>query len=138
MSQIQPTRAAGYLLTSWALTSLGILILAVAAWDYSQAVQYDFLRLQVLIGWMAAGIGATACLGGAMIFVDRAVAERRRAWYARLALAAQQRALMLGQFITMALALLAAYLLIFGYPIPGPHWLDPRWTPSSAMAEGQD
>ena len=106
------------LLTACSCIAAALIILAAAEWDYSLALRYQFLRTDCLLAGIAAALGATACLAGAIYYLNRALATHLR-WYWKALLATSVRLFMLLQLLTMALALGAAFLLIFDKPLPG-------------------
>lgn len=120
----------------WLMISMALLILSVVLWDFRLGQQYDFLRADCLVAGVAAGVGATACLGGAMHFLDVALAGGV-AWYWRILFKLNQRLLMLGQLLAIGIAVGAVGLAIFDKPIPGPdrtvlerYWIPPGDVPA--------
>lgn len=68
-----------------------------------------------------AGLGATIALAGAMHFLDvpLAAAQGPR-WYWRIALKLYKRGILLAQLAATAIAIGAAFVLIFGFKMPLP------------------
>lgn len=112
----RPARG-GYLLHAWLLMALATLLCAAIEWDYILATHFAFLRVDGLAGGMAGCIGAAACLGGAMHFLDLALPGTR--WFWRVLLLSQKRLLMIAQLLVMAMCVLAAGLMVFHKDIPG-------------------
>ena len=100
------------------LTALGLLLAAVALYDYRLGQDYAFLRVQCLVAEIVAGVGMAWCWGGAMHYVNGIMAARRRRWHAKLLWLTHQRLLLIGQLIGAAILVLALGALIFDKPIP--------------------
>ncbi len=112
------------------VASLGILLLAIAFWDFRLAQEDEFLRTNVLVSEIAAGVAAAVCFGGAIHYINSALTIRLH-WFFRIPLFAKTRLLMLLQLGAMGLAVYAAGLVILHEPIPGSDhaYLYRGWTP---------
>jgi hypothetical protein len=103
-----------------ALLMIGLALVLAWAADhaYHLAQSNPFLRIDSLVAGIVSTVGIAACLGGAMHYLDSALATKPR-WHWSILVAAEKRALMIGQIVAMALAVMAAGLMIFHAPIPG-------------------
>lgn len=112
------------LLHSWLMTSLGVLIVAVAALDLRIVQQYGFLRTSCLVAGIVAGCGASFSLGGAMHYLDAAAQPLPQPlhWFWKILFYFHKRLLLLLQLAMMAAAIAAVGALVFDWKIPGPDW----------------
>jgi hypothetical protein len=114
------TRRAAFLCVFLIFCAALILLAAYYAWQ--TALHVDWLRTECLVACLVAGIGSTACLAGAMHFLDLPLQGGKVRWYLRLRLLLNKRLLFAAELATTALALAAAFILIFNLKIPGgPH-----------------
>lgn len=98
------------------------IILLAAYFAWRTALQVEWLRTECLVAGIVAGFGSTACLAGAMHYLDLPLMGYVPSWYIRWPLMLNKRILFAAQLATTALALASAGILIFGFKIPGtPH-----------------
>ena len=120
------------LLNVWTLIALAALLAAAMQWDYILSCRYDFLRIDCIAAGIAGGIGAAACLGGAMHFT--ALAPPGTWWLWKLLLLVQKRLLMIAQLLVMAVCVFAAGLIVFHMDIPGSQAALQNWRPKAGQA----
>jgi len=116
-----PPRATPSLLHSALLGSLGLLLLVVCYWNFRAVHEYEFLRTNVLVAEIAAGVGAAACFGGSIHFINVALTAPLR-WFARLPLFIEIRAILLLQLVAAGIVVGSFGLMIFQARIPGPDY----------------
>lgn len=98
------------------------IILLAAFYAWRTALKVESLRIECLIAGIVAGIGSTACLAGAMHYLDFPLMGYLPPWWVRWTLKLNKRILLVAQLATTALALASAGMLIFGFKIPAmPH-----------------
>ncbi len=102
------------------LGALVIPLLWIALWSYQQEIQDPTQRVRCLVVWIIAGAAATACLCGAMIYLNRIREGSGIRWLASLPLLLVQRAILIAQFATSGVALVSVGLMMFDFPIPPP------------------
>jgi hypothetical protein len=110
-------------LQSWLMTVLGLILVGVAIRDYSVARTHVFLRVHCLVAEIVAGAGIAFCFGGAMHYLDVALAGRtakgtRAAWYWRVLLVLQKRLLLVGQLAATALIVVVLVVIVLKVPLP--------------------
>ena len=112
------------MLRCWLMTALGLLLAAVALWDFRQGREFGFLRVPVLVSEIVAGAGIASCFGGAMYYVDIALGAGASMvrWYWRVLLGAQKRVLLVGQLAAAAIIVLSLGAIIFNKQIPLPFY----------------
>ena len=122
-SPSSPQSPKSSLLNCWMMISFAAAIGGAAFLDYRIVQEFAFLRTACLVAGIAAGVGATFCLGGAMHYVDEILATPAKpAWYWRWLLVTQRRLLMFGQLAATALVLWIVATFIFNLKIPGPDY----------------
>jgi len=94
-------------------------LLGALAWAYAVMRVDSIARADCLIAVIVAAIGAVVCLAGAMHYLDEPMMGAVPPWPVRWALKVNKRIIMLAQLAVMALAIAAAYALIFGFKVPG-------------------
>jgi hypothetical protein len=95
-------------------------LLASLAYAWWTAHELPHTRNFVLAAGIVSGVGATACLAGAMRFINARLKELESARPAeRWSLVLFQRILMLAELACMILAAASAAALLFGFKIPG-------------------
>ena len=117
------------------MIALAILLAAAMQHDYLIARECGFLRIDCLVAAIAGGAGAAFCLGGAMHYLDLALAGGV-AWYLRAVFVVQKRILMVAQMAAAGLVVGALGLMIFHEPIPDSERTIPDrgWVPGGADA----
>jgi hypothetical protein len=103
---------------AWLMIGFAVLLVVATRHAYFLALSNPFLRTDCLVAGIISGAGMAFSLGGAMHYLDSALAAGPR-WYWSLLLIAEKRLLLIGQILAMALAVLSAGLMIFHAPIPG-------------------
>jgi hypothetical protein len=87
-------------------------------WAYRMALVMPAFKTDACVAAIAAGLGATVCLAGALVFLDRRLSGGAMlAWYSRAALEAERRVIAVLQLGTMGLALAAGAAIAFGLPL---------------------
>jgi hypothetical protein len=129
-------RAITPLLHAGLLGSLGLLLFAVSWWNFRIVHEEEFLRTNVLVAEIVAGVGAAVCFGGSIHFINVARAMPLR-WLARLPLWVKVRVLMVMQMGAMVIVIGALYCVVFDKRIPGPDYsyLYRGWEPPVAVDE---
>jgi hypothetical protein len=113
-----------YLLHCWLMIALGVILAAAVVQDYRLLQTYTYLKARILVAEIVAGAGVAFCFGGAMHYLDLALAYRRAtgerlAWYWRLLLVVQKRVLVLVQLAGAAVVVTVLGIVIFDWKIPG-------------------
>ncbi|HVT80965.1 MAG TPA: hypothetical protein VHM90_09930 [Phycisphaerae bacterium] len=123
-------RAITPLLHAGLLGSLGLLLFAVSWWNFRIVHEEEFLRTNVLVAEIVAGVGAAVCFGGGIHFINVARAMPLRC-FARLPLWVKVRVLMVMQMGAMVIVIGALYCVVFDKRIPGPDYsyLYRGWAP---------
>lgn len=106
----------------WAavMVVFSLAILSGALFAYLSLGTTSGMRNYALATGIAAGLGATICLAGAMHLLSLPLAQSvTPPRHVRWVIYTYRRVLMAGQLATMAVAATSAMTLIFGFGIPG-------------------
>jgi hypothetical protein len=114
-----PTLPGRDVLIGHAFVLCTIFFLSPVYWAYKMAIATPSFKTDACVAVIVAGVGATACLVGAMVFLDRRLeGGAAHAWYIRVGLEIEKRIIVLLQLATMSLALAAGAVLVLGLPLP--------------------